>query len=221
MRVNRTFLYAGIFLVAIGGVLVAADLGVVDDSILADALRLWPLAVIAIGLGLVLRRTRVSLPGGMLAAAVPGLLLGSALAAGAAVQRLLRRARRVDPRRHQAGHLRRAGRVSVTTDCGSLVVTTGAGSGWRLDARDDRGSRSPSSTQSARSLSIASTGDDGWLGTGPDALGADPADERASRTSPWPSTPAGATSTWPRRRSTGCPSRPTPPRSSSTRRRPP
>src|SRR5206468_3411757 len=47
---------------------------------LTDALRLWPLAIVAIGLSLVARRTRFSLPGGVLAAAVPGVVLGGALA---------------------------------------------------------------------------------------------------------------------------------------------
>ena len=58
---------------AMGGVLVAVDVRAVDTTIIADALRLWPFAFVAIGLGLVLRRTRLSVPGGMLAAAVPGL----------------------------------------------------------------------------------------------------------------------------------------------------
>ncbi len=80
MRVNRGLLYTGVFLVAIGGVLVAADAGAIDDARLADALRLWPLAVIAIGVSLVLRRSRFSLQGGMLAAALPGLVLGGAIA---------------------------------------------------------------------------------------------------------------------------------------------
>ena len=80
MRVNRRFLNWGVFLVAIGGVLVAADLAAVDSATIADALRLWPLAIIAIGIGLILRRTRFSVAGGLLAAAIPGLLLGGALA---------------------------------------------------------------------------------------------------------------------------------------------
>ena len=80
MRVNRGLLYAGVFLVAIGSVLVAADIGLIDTARLTDALRLWPLAVIAIGASLVLRRSRFSLQGGMLAAALPGLLLGAAIA---------------------------------------------------------------------------------------------------------------------------------------------
>ena len=80
MRVNRGLLYTGVFLVAIGSVLVAADVGAIDTARLTDAMRMWPLAVIAIGASLVLRRSGFSLQGGMLAAALPGLLLGGAIA---------------------------------------------------------------------------------------------------------------------------------------------
>jgi hypothetical protein len=81
MRLNRTLLYTGVFLVAIGGAVMAVDFGPVSTPALTDALRLWPLAVIAIGLGIALRRTQVSLASGLLAAAVPGLVLGAAMAA--------------------------------------------------------------------------------------------------------------------------------------------
>jgi len=82
MRLNRTLLYTGVFLVAIGGAVTAADVGPLSTASLVDALRLWPLAVIAVGLGIALRRTRLSLTGGVLAAAVPGLVLGGAMAVG-------------------------------------------------------------------------------------------------------------------------------------------
>ncbi|HEY6057391.1 MAG TPA: hypothetical protein VIV06_05125, partial [Candidatus Limnocylindrales bacterium] len=75
MRVNRTLLYWGIFLAATGGVVVLAQLNASAESFVADALRLWPLAIIAVGVAFVLRRTRLSLAGGMIAAAVPGLAL--------------------------------------------------------------------------------------------------------------------------------------------------
>ena len=167
MRVNRTLLYSGIFLVSIGVVVVAADLGDVDTAILLDALRLWPIAVIAIGLGLVLRRTRMSLAAGLLAAAAPGLLLGSAFA--------------VVPRFGDfcgsgdvaTGGVTREGAfdgpasVSVTTGCGTLDVRTGPGPGWRLEARDTDG-RFPIVVGSARSLSIDAVDTDGWLGVGRD-----------------------------------------------------
>ena len=78
MRINRRFLYAGVFLLAIGAVLVLADLGVFDATVLTNALRVfWPLAVIALGVGVVLRRTQFSLQSGLLAAALPGLVLAA------------------------------------------------------------------------------------------------------------------------------------------------
>jgi len=80
MRVHHRFLYVGIFLLAIGGVIVAADLGAIDAATLTDALRFWPLALVAIGLSLVLRRTRAVLPLVIVAAALPGLVLGAAFA---------------------------------------------------------------------------------------------------------------------------------------------
>src|SRR6476469_4700239 len=80
MRVNRRFLYWGIFLVAIGGVLVAADVGGLDSGSIADWLRLWPVALVAIGVALVLRRTRFGMAGGMLGAALPGMVIGGGFA---------------------------------------------------------------------------------------------------------------------------------------------
>jgi hypothetical protein len=169
MRVNRRFLYWGIFLVAVGGVLVAADLRAVDMATLTDALRLWPLAVIALGLSLVLRKTRLSLPGLLLAAALPGLVLGSAFA--------------VAPRfvgdcgaRNAPGIVATTqgvfdgpATVSVRSGCGSLNLTTAPGNGWQLDAGNTSG-RTPRVDSSARSLSIDETSDEGsFLDAGRDA----------------------------------------------------
>jgi hypothetical protein len=161
MRVNRRFLGWGVFLVAVGGVLVVADLGAVDTATIADALRLWPLALVALGLGIALRRTRFSLPAGMLAAAVPGLVLGGAFAVapriaadcgvGVASQTVATR----------QGTFDGPARVSVTTGCGSLIVDTAQGSGWRLEAGDP-GGRTPLIDASARSLSIGAAGHQGW-----------------------------------------------------------
>jgi len=161
MRLNRRFLYWGIFLVAIGGVLVAADLRAVDTPTLADALSLWPLAVIAIGLSLALRRTWLSLPGMLLAAAVPGLVVGAAFA--------------VAPRfpgecgtRHEPtsvatsrGTFDGPATVSVRSSCGSLSVRTAPGSGWQIDTATSAG-RSPKVASSARVLSIDDTSAHGW-----------------------------------------------------------
>ena len=81
MRLNRTLLYTGVFLAAIGAAVLAADLAPLATDALTRSLRLWPLALVAIGVGIALRRTRLSVPSGLLAAAVPGLVLGLAMAA--------------------------------------------------------------------------------------------------------------------------------------------
>jgi len=162
MRVNRRFLYWGVFLVAIGGVLVAADLRAVDATTIADALQLWPLALVAIGTGLVLRRTRFSLAGGMLAAAVPGLVLGGGFAVapriavdcgavGGAPSTVATR----------QGTFEGPARVTVATGCGSLVVDTASGSGWQFDAGNTV-SRTPIIDASAQSLSIDAGGNEDW-----------------------------------------------------------
>ena len=161
MRVNRRFLYWGVFLVAIGGVLVAADLAAVDSSTIADGLRLWPLAIVAIGVGLLLRRTRFSLAGGLIAAAVPGLLLGGGFAAvphfavdcgtGGTPGSLAT---------HQ-GVFDGPARVSVSTGCGFLTVDTGTGSGWQFQS-DSSANRTPVIASSGSLLSIDAGGGDGW-----------------------------------------------------------
>ena len=167
MRVNRTLLYSGIFLVAIGGVVVAADIGGVRTEVLVDALRLWPLAIIAIGLGLVLRRTRVSLAGGMLAAAAPGLLLGGAFAVVPRVGDFCGLGDVAASAVTREGTFDGPASVSITTGCGALELRTAPGPGWRLDARHTDG-RAPLVVGSARSLSIEAVDHDGWPGAGRD-----------------------------------------------------
>ena len=165
MRVNHRFLYWGVFLVALGAVLVAADLNGVDDATIADWLRFWPLAVLAIGVAIVLRRTRFSLAGGMLAAAVPGLVLGGAFAVGPRFA--------IDCGGHgdpssfvtREGTFDGPARVDVTTGCGTLDVTTAPGAGWKLDA-GNTADRTASVDASGSRLSIDSGRRQGWFGDG-------------------------------------------------------
>jgi hypothetical protein len=80
MRVDRTLLYAGVFVVALGAGLLLAGRWQLTTNDLIGVLGLWPLAVIAVGLALALRQTQLSLASGLLAAAVPGLVLGGVMA---------------------------------------------------------------------------------------------------------------------------------------------
>jgi hypothetical protein len=155
MRINRRFLYWGIFLVTIGGVLVAADVGGVDSRSIADGLRFWPVALIAIGVGIVVRRTRFSLPGGILAAALPGLVIGGGLAIVPRVALVCGANGVVPVVAAHDGVFDGPARVTITTGCGALDVTTAPGNAWRFGDGNTAG-RTAIVDASSRSLSIDS-----------------------------------------------------------------
>ncbi len=162
MRINRSFLYAGVFLLALGAVLVAADLETLDLGIVRDALRLWPIAIVLIGVAIVVRRSRAALPLGLLAAGAPGLVLGGAFAVG---PRFITDCG--DTTNPTPGQIVREGTfdgpatVSIEISCGSIVVTTAAGSAWQLDAANTR-NRIPAVAATSGSLRIDDPGADGW-----------------------------------------------------------
>jgi len=156
MTVRRRFLYLGVFLVAAGGVALAALGNVVEDGALAQALRLWPFVLVALGAGLVLRHTRFALASGVLAAVMPGLLLGGLLVR---VPRLAPDCGGAQP----GGVATRQGRfdgpasVDLRLACGDLTVTTAPGNGWQLEAGDPAGT-SVSIDDAANRLSVTSSG---------------------------------------------------------------
>src|SRR3990172_3207999 len=82
MRVDRRLLGWGVFFVLLGGVPLAVQSGVLDAGLTDQVVRLWPLIVIGIGLGIVLRLTSLAWLGGLVVAVTFGLLLGSLLAGG-------------------------------------------------------------------------------------------------------------------------------------------
>ncbi len=135
MRINRRFLYWGIFFVAVGGVLVAAEVGGLDSGTIADGLRLWPLALVAIGAGIVVRRTSVGLPSGMLAAAVPGLLVGGGIAIVPRIAIDCGTAPAIGATTvaNHDGVFDGPAHVTIDTACGSLDVSTAPGSAWHFD----------------------------------------------------------------------------------------
>jgi hypothetical protein len=161
MRVNRRFLYWGVFLVALGGVLIAVDLANPDGSAIAGALRFWPLAIISVGLGLVLRRTRLAVAGGMLAAAVPGLVLGGAFAVAPRITVDCGASSAPSATTTREGTFDGSARIDISTGCGVLVVDTAAGSSWRFDGGDSA-TRSPVVDATSRSLSIDAGGGHDW-----------------------------------------------------------
>jgi hypothetical protein len=162
MRVNRRLLYVGVFLAAIGVVIVAADLASPDAAAIRDALRLWPLTIVAIGLGIAARRTSFSLPAGLLAAAVPGLVLGGGLALAPRIA--------VDcgvaggpptTATTEQGSFDGPASVFVSTGCGTLTIDTGQGTSWTLERGDPAG-RPPIVEASAISLSVEASSQRWW-----------------------------------------------------------
>jgi hypothetical protein len=84
MHVRRRYLNLGIFLLCLGAVPLAVDLGVLTPSAAADLSRLWPLILIGIGLGIMLRFSPVEWLGGIVVTGTIGLLVGTVLAGGVA-----------------------------------------------------------------------------------------------------------------------------------------
>lgn len=160
MLINRKFLYLGAFFAAIGGALVAADLAAVDATTIGDALRLWPLVIVAIGLGIVLRRTEFGLPAGVLAAVAPGLLLGGGFALAPRIATDCEGVGTPATVTTEQGVFDGPASVSVASGCGSLIVSTEPGNGWHLER--SAGGPAPIIDASTRSLSIDAGGHRWW-----------------------------------------------------------
>jgi hypothetical protein len=139
MTVRRGPLYLGVFLLAAGTVTLLVVTGVVDPAAVASAMIvLWPLAVIAIGVGLVLRRSPAALPAGIVAAMLPGLAFGGSVTtipssmpvpctdASAPVREAGTR----------SGELGPGAVVDLALSCGEIRITTQPGTGWSFDARE-------------------------------------------------------------------------------------
>jgi hypothetical protein len=157
MAIHRRFLYAGLFLVALGGVMVAADLAAVDGAAVRQGLRLWPLAIIAIAVAIIVRRTRVSLPAGILAAVAPGLLLGGSFAAGPSVAYECNATDAPPVTFHQAGNLFGTPFVAIRTGCGTSTITTTPGTAWNVNAGSSDGV-DPNVSAGSDALTIESSG---------------------------------------------------------------
>ncbi|MFH0750802.1 MAG: hypothetical protein V2B17_03100 [Chloroflexota bacterium] len=155
MMVNRRFLYLGVFLVAAGAVLLVGQGDAADREVMTQLLRLWPVAIIALGIGILLRRTRFGLAGGMLAAAMPGLLLGGLVVAAPRMPLDCGDARPASFVTRE-GTFDAAASVDLRLACGDLSVTMAPGTGWRLETGSGAGTVATVGVSAGR-LSVASS----------------------------------------------------------------
>jgi hypothetical protein len=154
---NRGFLNWGVFLVVLGAVPLAVQVGLIEASAVRELWRLWPLILIGLGIGLILRLTRVGWLGGVIVAATLGLLLGSLLAGGV---RGISSAcvgtgagGEQSTQSGEAGAGRFAAQIELT--CGELVVSRVPGNTWTVVAHHAAG-QGPAIAASPSRLEVGS-----------------------------------------------------------------
>jgi hypothetical protein len=167
MVINGRLLNWGVFFVTTGALVLAITGGLVTADGLAQLFRLWPVLVIALGVGVLLRATRLRAAGGIVLAVVPALVLGGLLGAASLAEWDGFRNVRLDcldnpPNSTETRQGTFAGDTAVDLDLagGELVVTTRPYSDWHLDVAARPGF-SPDVEATASRLSVTSA-DRGW-----------------------------------------------------------
>lgn len=139
MRLDRRLLGWGVFFILLGAVPLAVRQGLVPADAVSRAWTLWPLLLIAAGIGLLLRRTPFEFVGGLLTAATLGLIGGALIAGGAIPFGGCSSDRDTTAFPAQRGDLAGRATVSLTLNCGDLTVQTADGSTWTLEGVDQGG----------------------------------------------------------------------------------
>jgi hypothetical protein len=151
MRINRSLLNWGVFLIALGGVPLAVDQGWLESDIARDLGQLWPLILVGIGLGLILRWTPLSWFGGALVAATFGVIFGATVVSVrdsdfTDLQGVIPAIASSNCAGNEVGSAStRDGKVAdpdefeldATLSCGQLDVKRAAAATWSLAARHD------------------------------------------------------------------------------------
>ena len=140
MRINRSLLNWGVFLIALGGVPLAVKQGWADSGIAGDLWRVWPLILVGIGLGLILRWTPAAWLGGAhrgghvrahLRGAHRRRVQASAVPAWASTRESRERPRESGPASGSSFTLQ------LELSCGELDVTRGTADEWSVIASTD------------------------------------------------------------------------------------
>lgn len=140
MRINRSLLNWGVFLIALGGVPLAVQQGYADESIAGDLWRLWPLILVGIGLGLIMRWTPLAWVGGALVAGTFGLIFGALIAGGfSGISNTCVNLGSSDTATTQDSDLASATefRLDVELSCGQLEVSRATNASWDVVAVHD------------------------------------------------------------------------------------
>lgn len=159
MSIDRRLINLGIFLLILGAIPLAVSQGWIARDTVARAWELWPLILIGIGLGLILRRTPLQFAGGLLVAATFGTMLGALLAGGLSLGALGcgNAAAASDPSILDQHGAFTGGptRVELRATCASLSVAPAAGAGWGVSVTGTADAR-PTLEQAGDRLQVQS-----------------------------------------------------------------
>lgn len=167
MHIRRGFLGWGVFLILAGAVPLAVRAGYLTNEQIGRAWNLWPLILVGVGIGLILRHTPLHFVGGLIVAATVGLMAGALLSGGVAGFSTGAcgegSGTLAFPTRD--GTFSTSGaNVDVELDCGSLALGVGAGNAWRVEGQD-RDGVGPDIRAEQGSLSLRSRNDNrGFFG---------------------------------------------------------
>jgi len=134
MRIDQRFLGWGLFFLALGAVPLAVRANLVTADVAGGAWRLWPLLLIAIGIGVVLRGSRAAAAGGLVVALTFGVIGGGMLAGGWVDLGALAcgDARSDGAPAQRSGPFDAAAQVTLEQRCGDLNVHMSDGGAWSL-----------------------------------------------------------------------------------------
>lgn len=162
MRIRRGLLFWGFFLIPLGALPLLVRAGVLDATTFAQGWRLWPLILVAIGVAIVVGRTRVAALGTAGVALVLGLAAGGALAGGnfwLDVVTDCDSGDRTVLHDSQAGNFEQVASLDLDLRCGTIELATGGTTGWTFDA-DYRGPK-PVLDSGPNRLTIRAPDEDG------------------------------------------------------------
>ena len=134
--IDRTALFVGVSLAVAGTVMLAGLADTTAGDAISQVLRLWPLAIIALGVALLARRTRFALLGTILAASTAGLLVGGVVVAAPNMHAVCGDAD-ASTAAPQTGHLVGRASADLELDCGDLTVAMTDGTAWTLQTGSD------------------------------------------------------------------------------------